>query len=86
MHAAEAIESVPMPAHKDDLKRFCEVLKSKPADAWGMIPKQYLRYSRGEMPAEFAWLLDRPELIVALLEDSVVYRERKRLERDAPEK
>ena len=63
-----------MPATKEDLRRFREVLESRSPEYWGMIRKQYRRYLDGEMPQEFAWLLDRPELIVALLEDAAVRR------------
>jgi coproporphyrinogen III oxidase len=76
METQEQQESVAMPATKDDLKHFLRVLASKPRGEWGMDQKQYRRYRNGEFPAEFAWLLDRPELIVALLVDATLYAER----------
>lgn len=69
-----AIESAAMPATKDDLKRFRTMLKSKPREYWAMDYKQYQRYLRDGVPAEFVWLLERPELLYALIEDSAIYR------------
>jgi hypothetical protein len=76
METQEQQESVAMPATKDDLKHFLRVLRSRPRTDWTMGQKQYRRYLDGDFPAEFAWLLDRPDLIVALLVDATLYRER----------
>lgn len=72
-----AVASETMPKDPTRTIRFRLQLASRPAEAWGLHPKTYQRYLRGEVPEQWDVLLEHVDLLVALLGDAF------RLEEDA---
>jgi hypothetical protein len=65
---AVASRDVTIPAHF--LTIITELLKSKPAEAWGLNPRTYRRYCSGDLPEQWEAILLNPDLALAVLRAS----------------